>query len=411
MRSHTAKRFGLVAILIGLALCGVGLWLLVIPAKYQATTRIVIEHYEAVVEPGGYGSYFIQTEFEVIQSTLLLGRVIEALHLNAEWGGKYAGGKTLETYETLRLLRQRLSFHGIKNTKFIDISVTDANPVMAARIANSLAETFRGFRADEQQKLEKAKNETGKAMPAQSAKTPLVEIVEPAVPPKSAMGPDRLFGAVLLFCGLAALVAGFYLIATFDSLAGNIMRTAIFSFLATSFLCCTGCTTVRDFYGAATNLKGDGEQTPEGTHLRIALACSGTAADGRRYVAFSFRHQNCCLVVFHPPVASSGSLRTETASGQTSAWLVRGRKPDCAVLARGGAERAFFTGRVERLHGTVEIICWRSTDDFYMLVELVGETGETAVRGQLASYTALWRPLLGPAMLLGFGGARTSTIK
>jgi len=406
-----AKRFGLAAILIGLALCGVGLWLLLIPAKYQATTRIMVEHYESVVEPGGYGLYFIQTEFEVIQSTLLLGRVIEALNLNASWGEKYAGGKTLETYETLRLLRQRLSFRGINNTKIIDISVTDANPAAAARIANCLAETFRDFRADEQQKLEKPKIETGKAMPAQSAKTPLVQIVEPAVPPKSPIGHDRLFGVILLFCGLAALAAGLYLIATFDSMAGNKMRTTMFSFFATSFLCCSGCTTVRDFYGAAVNLKGDGERTPEGTHLKIALACSGTAADGNRYVAFSFRHQNCCLVVFHPPVHASGSARTETASGRTSAWLVRGRQPDCAVLACGGVEAASFTGRSERLRGSVEILRWRSADDFYMPVELVGETGETAVRGQFASYTALWRPLLGPAMLLGFGGARASTVK
>jgi hypothetical protein len=197
----------------------------------------------------------------------------------------------------------------------------------------------------------------------------------------------------------------------FDPFGSNTMRTAMLIFLVGSLAGCTGCTTDRDFYGAATNLKGDGEHTPEGTHLKIALACSGTAADGNRYVAFSFRHQNCCLVVFHPPVESSGSLRTETASGQTSAWLVRGRKPDCAVLARGGAEAAFFTGRAERLRGTVEILRWRSADDFYMQVELVGETGETALQGQLAGYTALWGPLLGPAMLLGFGGARTSTVK
>lgn len=92
MRSRTAKRFGLAAVLIGLALCGVGLWLLLIPAKYQATTRIAVEHDYV---PGVYDPYFIQTELEVIQSDFLLGRVVEALNLNAEWGEKYARGKTL----------------------------------------------------------------------------------------------------------------------------------------------------------------------------------------------------------------------------------------------------------------------------------------------------------------------------
>jgi uncharacterized protein involved in exopolysaccharide biosynthesis len=196
------------SVLFGIVGIGLGLWLLLIPAKYQATTRIAVEHDYV---PGVYDPYFIQTEFEVIQSTLLLGRVIEALNLNAAWGEKYAGGKTLKTSETIGLLRQQLKLRLVKNTKIIDICVTDKNPVEAARIANSIAETFRDFRSDEQQKFEKAKNETGKAMPAQSAKTPLVKIVEPAVPPKSPVGHDRLFGVILLFCGLAALVAGLYL--------------------------------------------------------------------------------------------------------------------------------------------------------------------------------------------------------
>jgi hypothetical protein len=167
---------------------------------------------------------------------------------------------------------------------------------------------------------------------------------------------------------------------------------------------CTGCTTVRQFYGMAANLKGDGGRTPGGTHLKISVTCSGTAADGDRYVAFSFRGQKCWLVVIHPPVGSRASLRTQTATGQTSAWLVRGIQPVCSVLARSGASAALLGDRAERLHGSVEIVRL-SNHDFYMPVELAGEAGETAVRGEFRSYKALWRPLVGPAMLLGVGGA------
>jgi len=40
----------------------------------------------------GYDPYFIQTEFELIQSEVILGKVIEELNLNVEWGKKYNAG-------------------------------------------------------------------------------------------------------------------------------------------------------------------------------------------------------------------------------------------------------------------------------------------------------------------------------
>src|SRR5436190_15015037 len=54
--------------------------------------------------PDTYNPYFIQTEFEVIQSELILSKVIEKLKLNEEWGKKYAG-QPLKTSETLEFLK------------------------------------------------------------------------------------------------------------------------------------------------------------------------------------------------------------------------------------------------------------------------------------------------------------------
>ena len=49
----------------------------------------------------GYDPYYIQTEFEVIQSEIVLNKVIEDLDLNTLWGRKYANGERLKTSESL----------------------------------------------------------------------------------------------------------------------------------------------------------------------------------------------------------------------------------------------------------------------------------------------------------------------
>src|SRR5437879_1309768 len=80
----------------------------ILPESYSSTTRIKIEHDVSDVPGlsdrpamGGYDPFFIQTEFEVIQSEVILGKVITDLDLNKEWGRKYAGGETLKTTETM----------------------------------------------------------------------------------------------------------------------------------------------------------------------------------------------------------------------------------------------------------------------------------------------------------------------
>jgi uncharacterized protein involved in exopolysaccharide biosynthesis len=277
MKANLTKRFGFGAIIIGLALGSVGLWFLLSPAEYRATTRISV----GIDNPESYDPYFIQTELEIIQSEDVLGKVVETLNLNSEWGRKYAWGKTLTTSETVWLLKRRLNLHLVPNSRFLDISVTDGNPVEAAKIANAIAEAYRDFRINQnrqqilggikilkeqyqteendikikQANLEQLKTQltltnpepvesvlvsnypsyfqtkqdlsneeaihkqrqtiidSEKSLSVQNAKA-LVEIVDPAVSPSSPTGPNRLLGAVLLLCGLATSVLGFYLISS-----------------------------------------------------------------------------------------------------------------------------------------------------------------------------------------------------
>src|SRR5690242_20911010 len=69
----------------------------ILPESYSSTARIRVERDQSDISPlfagqqfsGFYDPYFIQTEFEVIQSQVVLGRVIQDLDLQKVWGKKY----------------------------------------------------------------------------------------------------------------------------------------------------------------------------------------------------------------------------------------------------------------------------------------------------------------------------------
>ena len=94
----------------------------------------------------GYDPYFIQTEFEIMQSEKVLGRVIESLDLNNKWGKKYNGGTPLKTEDTMQLLKQRMSLTPERNTKLIDITVYSEDKADAARLANGIAVAYQEYR-------------------------------------------------------------------------------------------------------------------------------------------------------------------------------------------------------------------------------------------------------------------------
>ena len=157
MEIRPTKILGFSLLLAGLALCGVGLWLLLSPAQYQATARIKAE--ADLLDINGmsgkpsapiysFDPYFIQTTFEIIQSQAVLGKVISALNLNIEWGRKYAGGGTLMTNESIAILKRHLNLAIERNTKLIEISFTSKDPDEAARIANAIAEAYLDYRLE-----------------------------------------------------------------------------------------------------------------------------------------------------------------------------------------------------------------------------------------------------------------------
>ena len=134
-----------------------GLWQK-LTGQVQSTARVKMENEGGIVSGmevaaasnEGYDPYFIQTSFEVIQSQLVLGKVVDALKLDQTWAAKN-GGEKLTKEEAVARLKDRLTLRPVKNTKLIEISVTSDQPDESAKIANAVAEAYREYRLENSQ--------------------------------------------------------------------------------------------------------------------------------------------------------------------------------------------------------------------------------------------------------------------
>jgi uncharacterized protein involved in exopolysaccharide biosynthesis len=154
MEIRSKKTLGFTLLLAGLVLCGIGLWLLLSPAQYQATVRIKLDL--DMPDANGqisYNPYFIQTEFEILKSQAILGKVINSLNLNIEWGKKYGDGGPLEIQKTVELLRRRMNVDLVSKTELIEISFRREDPKEAASVANAIAEAYYVYRLEVRKQL------------------------------------------------------------------------------------------------------------------------------------------------------------------------------------------------------------------------------------------------------------------
>lgn len=170
----------------------------ILPESYCSTARIKVDMPMSSTN-AYYDPYFIQTEFEVIQSRALLSQVVEKLNLNEVWGRKYFLGKkgfaggTLKTDQSLQILKARLSFATVRNTNLIAITAYSEDRREAADLANAVAEVYRDY------------NVGKKSVEIMDRATPAVQPCKPNRPLNIALG----FVAGIVFGGLtAALVWG-----------------------------------------------------------------------------------------------------------------------------------------------------------------------------------------------------------
>jgi capsular exopolysaccharide synthesis family protein len=129
----------------------------ILPESFASTARIKIERDQndiaGMSSPGlmaGYDPYFIQTEFELIQSEVILKPVVERLNLNVEWGKKYnAGSGPLKTEESMGLLKSRMDLRPVRNTSLIEIRVLSEKAEDAAKYAQTIAEVYQKHRLEQ----------------------------------------------------------------------------------------------------------------------------------------------------------------------------------------------------------------------------------------------------------------------
>jgi len=135
----------------------------VLPVSYSSTARIKVDRDRSDIElqqtgnPMGfaYDPYFIQTEFEVIQSELILDQVIERLRLKEVWGKTLANGQTLKQEEARRFLKSKIKLDTVRGTSLIAITVFSEKPQEAADIANMIATVYKEHRREERVEMSK----------------------------------------------------------------------------------------------------------------------------------------------------------------------------------------------------------------------------------------------------------------
>ncbi len=81
----------------------------------------------------------------MIQSQVILGKVVARLALCREWGRRY--GQVLKTAETIELLKRQMDLRPVRNTSIIEIRVSDEDAAEGAQIANTIARVYADYRA------------------------------------------------------------------------------------------------------------------------------------------------------------------------------------------------------------------------------------------------------------------------
>ncbi|MEW6305574.1 MAG: polysaccharide biosynthesis tyrosine autokinase [Verrucomicrobiota bacterium] len=128
-----------------------------LPKTYSSLVRIEVEKDDPDIGPlgggarqSGFDPYYIQTQFEILQSRSVLTNVIDELKLNEKWAKRYGAIGSLKTEQTFLYLSKRIQLRQVRNTTIVEIRVFSEDHEEAAIIANKIAEVYRDNRLKEQ---------------------------------------------------------------------------------------------------------------------------------------------------------------------------------------------------------------------------------------------------------------------
>lgn len=136
-----------------------------LPEQYAGKARVSVHQENPDIQPVSQGTayypqgidpFYIQTEFEVMQSQEVLDRVIETNHLREHWGVKLNSGDPLPPELTRQQLKKNIRLSPEHNTSIIDIIVYSDTAKEAAELANSIAEEYKQYREEKnKEKMER----------------------------------------------------------------------------------------------------------------------------------------------------------------------------------------------------------------------------------------------------------------
>ncbi len=125
--------------------------------SYASTARVKVERDVTDIERvggsravNGYDPYFVQTEFEAIQSESVLGKVVDDLGLEQAWA---KDGRKLNKTEAVAELKAKLELKPVRNSSLVEIRATDGDADEAAKIANAVADAYTDHRAEARKAL------------------------------------------------------------------------------------------------------------------------------------------------------------------------------------------------------------------------------------------------------------------
>ncbi len=124
---------------------------------YMSLSRISVEKDTSDIAPllgmqsgpAQFDPYFIQTEFEKIQSQKVLDKVVEKCELAKEWGiisDPQAEVGHTESVKARKILEKMIDIRQYRNTSIIELRAYDRKPQLARQIAQALAEEYKNHR-------------------------------------------------------------------------------------------------------------------------------------------------------------------------------------------------------------------------------------------------------------------------
>jgi capsular exopolysaccharide synthesis family protein len=129
----------------------------ILPEKYTSSTRIRVEQDGTDITSvsgnqafaRGYDPYFIQTEFEIIQSEAVLGKVAANQNLTQKWMKRLGVVEPLKPEEAVMVLKRMVDLRPVRNTSLLEIRVESEDAKEACDLANDVAQEYRRFRMEQ----------------------------------------------------------------------------------------------------------------------------------------------------------------------------------------------------------------------------------------------------------------------